>query len=746
MNKLVLQVIADSNGLIKGLNQAQTHLDKFMKASDAAGQSLGGGVNRALDAFRNLAGGGANAAGVLAGAFVAVTTAAFAMTVEAGKIAEQTDHLAQKTGIAAVSIEGMSVALARSGLESGSIATAMKGLSKAIVGVSEGTDSSIKLFQSLGLSLDIVEKGTGSVLRAIADRFQAMPDGAEKATLAVELFGRAGLDLIPMLNKGAAGLDEAMKKAAEFGLILTDTARTDLTVFDDAMDDLGSALKGFAMQVGAAFAPSLTILVKAFTDLIVFTKNVFNQFADAASVLSIRLAAMVASVQLLSSTLFSLKAFSVEAWQETMNHVKAIDQWAASEIKGVQVAREAETSLDKLAVAQLSASKAAEVHAASQERLGQQIVASTKIQLAQAALAGKQQERMGGNIVGGAQVTMAQEATEGRRQEQLGRRIQEEHVVSQAIAQSWVDAYMVEEDASMARFQAEMDGMDRNQEAQGRFIVAQSVAAQQVTGFWQSQFKAIVDSNAFSVAQIIGTWTSGIAGAIVNNQNFIQAAVKSTQLAIVQGALNTGVQLAAQWALQASVEMGILTATQAAKLGLKTATNAAIVAGDAAAAGATVGIWGGASLAISGFFATTLASFSAMVASMVGVLTAVGTFVMGVLSAIATALTETVFGIPWAVAIVAGIALIAAALAATGNLGFKDGGIGDFGSGTQATLHGREAIIPLNSRGAAFMQNAMGGGSGSDRPIHTHVYLDNRQIALAVSDHQMSALRTMGAL
>jgi hypothetical protein len=137
-----------------------------------------------------------------------------------------------------------------------------------------------------------------------------------------------------------------------------------------------------------------------------------------------------------------------------------------------------------------------------------------------------------------------------------------------------------------------------------------------------------------------------------------------------------------------------------------------------------------------------------MVATMVGTVTAVGEFIMGVLSAIAEALTDTVFGIPWAGAIVVGIALIAAALAATGNLGFKEGGMGDFGSGTKATLHGPEAIIPLNKRGASFMREVFGVGSseGKGQVIHTHVMLDRREIALAMSDQTPGALRTMGVL
>jgi hypothetical protein len=267
---------------------------------------------------------------------------------------------------------------------------------------------------------------------------------------------------------------------------------------------------------------------------------------------------------------------------------------------------------------------------------------------------------------------------------------------------------------------------------------------QQFPTFFEKQMQDIVNSNAFSVSQIITSWTSGLAGAIVNGGDFVKAAWQSTQMAIVQGALNTGVQLAAQWALQASVEMGILTATEASKLGLKTSTNAALVASDAAAASASVGIWAGASVAIVGWYASVAAGFAAISASLIATVTAVGTFVMGVLTAIGTALGFTGFGAVFAGAIFAGVALIAAALAATGNLGFKEGGVGEFGSGTPAMLHGPEAIIPLNSRGAAFMQEAFGMGDKAGQIIHTHVYLNRRQIALAVSDDLPSAWRDGG--
>ena len=164
------------------------------------------------------------------------------------------------------------------------------------------------------------------------------------------------------------------------------------------------------------------------------------------------------------------------------------------------------------------------------------------------------------------------------------------------------------------------------------------------------------------------------------------------------------------------------------------AINSGMVAETTGTAAATTSIWGAASLTISGFFAGVSAAFTAMVATMVSIITAVGTFIMGVLSAIAAALTETIFGIPWAGAILVGIAMIAGALAATGNLGFKEGGISDFGAGTPTVLHGQEAVIPLDERGASFMADVMGMGGQSGGPSSQHivVQLDGRVLTQAV--------------
>jgi hypothetical protein len=626
--------------------------------------------------------------------------------------------------------------LNRAGLSGQDLAVMLKNVAQSLDQAKQGTGTAGARFVQLGIDIRKVTS-TDDLIRKIVVASGNLADGFGKTAIMTDLFGKSWQQALKMFQDGEQGLNALAASSKNLGDTLSTQQLEILKKMDDQIDDLQLAYKRFGQQLGVSLAPNIKFITELLKDLMVIGANHVAEFGLAWDVLATKVLHFGMQMQELSGIMFSSKVFSAEAWKQTLATLAFIGAESDKQVARLRVAfemaklvkpspdarKEPPGMIDTAKVSQQQQAlldtqlRALETYRRDSEALAKSSTANEMARLDEQKAFGIKTEFEVG-VAKQQAIARADAFTINSLQRQL-RDYQEFTTKKRALftqdANGRADLLKFEEEAHSK----ELSMMAKMAIAQGDADTNRIQSGLQVTTFWKRQLQDLVASNAFSVSQIVTSWTSGVANAIVNGGDFVEAAWKSTQVAIIQGGLNTVVQWGAQQAL--------------------------MVAQTGVAATATTAIWGGATAAITGFFATVTATFSAMFATMVGVVTAVGTFIMGVLSAIASALSATVFGIPWAGAILVGVALIAAALAATDNLGFKEGGIGDFGSGTPATLHGPEAIIPLNSRGAAFMREAFGGGS-KEQPIQTHVYLNGREIAMAMSDEIPGALRTMGAL
>ena len=160
--------------------------------------------------------------GVLAGLGAALSLGAL---VAAGKAALDTadnlSKLSQKTGISVESLSLLKPIAEQSGVSLEGLAKGMQKLATAMVEAAGGGKEQIEVFSRLGVSVKDAAgqlRPTEDVLLDLADAFAAMPDGAEKSALAVKLFGKSGVELIPFLNQGRAGIEELKQKYKELGL------------------------------------------------------------------------------------------------------------------------------------------------------------------------------------------------------------------------------------------------------------------------------------------------------------------------------------------------------------------------------------------------------------------------------------------------------------------------------------------------------------------------------------------------
>jgi hypothetical protein len=93
-----------------------------------------------------------------------------------------------------------------------------------------------------------------------------MPDGVQKTALAVKLFGKAGMDMIPMLNMGSRGLAEAQEKAAAYGKKMAELA-PQADKFNDMMSELALNSKAAGINIADHFLPGLIGVAQWLNDI-----------------------------------------------------------------------------------------------------------------------------------------------------------------------------------------------------------------------------------------------------------------------------------------------------------------------------------------------------------------------------------------------------------------------------------------------------------------------------------------------
>jgi hypothetical protein len=121
-------------------------------------------------------------------------------------------------------------------------------------------------------------KPMNQLLLETADKFAKMPNGVRKTAEATKLFGRAGLQLLPFLNKGSEGLQEFFNEADKFGLVFTekDLKTTQAQVM--AQREWTAAIAGFQVQLGRYILPYMTKWLRILVD---FAKRHLPDFQKA---------------------------------------------------------------------------------------------------------------------------------------------------------------------------------------------------------------------------------------------------------------------------------------------------------------------------------------------------------------------------------------------------------------------------------------------------------------------------------
>jgi hypothetical protein len=149
----------------------------------------------------------------IGGVAIAAGAGIMELALQGAELVHSLDTASQKTGISIQALQGLQAAGATVGVSLDGMVMATRKFSQALTGTGKGATAAGITLRTLG----VTSHSTGEALLQVAEAFEKMPDGAQKAADAVALFGREGLNLIPLLNKGKAGLQEFNDIVDQYG-------------------------------------------------------------------------------------------------------------------------------------------------------------------------------------------------------------------------------------------------------------------------------------------------------------------------------------------------------------------------------------------------------------------------------------------------------------------------------------------------------------------------------------------------
>lgn len=205
------------------------------------------GIQGSLDKVGSIAG---KLGGVLAGAFSigAVTAAARSFLDTAGALTD----LSQKTGISTTELQKLKFAAEQNG---GTLEDVTRGVTKMGKALVEGDASTVAAMKRLGLSFaDVRNMDPASAFATIGDAIAKIPNPLERSKLAMDLFGKSGADLLPIMT---GNLSDTMKAAERLGIVLDEQTVA-------AGDNLGDTLTALQSVGGAVIGKMLAPMLPAF--------------------------------------------------------------------------------------------------------------------------------------------------------------------------------------------------------------------------------------------------------------------------------------------------------------------------------------------------------------------------------------------------------------------------------------------------------------------------------------------------
>jgi len=253
---------ANAAKMAGGVNEAVKQLEKVSQAAER--------VSKDVNDIKSIAIGAAVAKGasMAASAFSSAARSALSYATSVANSVDATNDLAERTGIGVESLQALQMAAKLSGIDDVTGAVQKLGVSIGKAAESGNADG----FTRLGLSIQSLlamspEKQFMAVQRAIS----AIQNPAQRAAAAVEIFGKSGVELLPLMSKNVASIETKMRALG--AIVGTDQVQA-ISAMNDALDEVKATFAGITAQVVSSLAPVVKGLAEDLLKFVASFKSV----------------------------------------------------------------------------------------------------------------------------------------------------------------------------------------------------------------------------------------------------------------------------------------------------------------------------------------------------------------------------------------------------------------------------------------------------------------------------------------
>ena len=195
------------------------------------------------------------------------------------EMAAELAHTSVMLGLSVGDLQAFQYAASTAGLSVEESTNAVRFLNKNIGEAATKGGEGATAFQKLGVHLKDAGgniRPTNDILAEAADGFTKLKSPAEKTAMAMTIFGRAGARMIPLLNKGSAGIGELSAEFEKLGGGIDEEFIEQAEQGEHALAKLSLVGRGLKSTIASALLPGFMALV----DKAVAAGAAFRAFAE----------------------------------------------------------------------------------------------------------------------------------------------------------------------------------------------------------------------------------------------------------------------------------------------------------------------------------------------------------------------------------------------------------------------------------------------------------------------------------